>query len=72
MARGKSPTSRQWVTLTDQTLEYLEKLAKLGTHGASVPDVAKTLIEAGLRDAIEKKFLKIARTKAIQAVPRRQ
>lgn len=63
MARGKSPTVRQWVTLTQQTVDYLEQLAKLGTHGASVPDVAKTLIETGVREAVEKKFLKLAKKK---------
>jgi len=59
MAKGKSPTSRQWVTLSDKTLSYLESLAAKGTHGNSVSDVAKTLIEQGIRDAIERGFLRI-------------
>ena len=39
-------------------LVYLEQLSKLGTHGTCVPDVAKTLIEDGIRQAIKEGFLK--------------
>jgi hypothetical protein len=51
-------TERRPVTLAVATWEYLEQLSKLGTHGTSVPDVAKTLIEEGIRQAIKDGFLK--------------
>jgi hypothetical protein len=38
--------------------EFLNQLSKLGTHGTSVPDVAKTLIEDGMRQAIKDGFQK--------------
>jgi hypothetical protein len=37
--------------------DYLDQLSKHGTHGTSVPDVAKTLIEEGIRQAIKEGFL---------------
>ena len=40
------------------TWGFLDQLSKLGTHGTSVPDVAKTLIEEGIRQAIKDGFLK--------------
>jgi hypothetical protein len=51
-------TDRRPVTLAVTTWEFLDQLSKLGTHGTSVPDVAKTLIEEGIRRAIKDGFLK--------------
>jgi hypothetical protein len=51
-------TERRPVTLAVATWEYLDHLSKLGTHGTSVPDVAKALIEEGIRQAIKDGFLK--------------
>ena len=51
-------TERRPITLALATWEYLDQLSKLGTHGTSVPDVAKTLIEEGIRQAIKDGFLK--------------
>ena len=51
-------TERRPVTLGVATWEFLDQLPKLGTHGTSVPDVAKTLIEEGIRQAIKDGFLK--------------
>jgi hypothetical protein len=51
-------TDRRPITLAVATWEYLEVLSKQGTHGTSVPDVAKTLIEEGIRRAIKDGFLK--------------
>jgi hypothetical protein len=51
-------TDRRPVTLAVATWEFLDQLSKLGTHGTSVPDVAKTLIEEGIRQAIKDGFLK--------------
>ena len=57
MARDRTATKRLSVTLAVATHEYLAVLASQGTHGTSLPDVAKTLIEEGVRNAIEKGFL---------------
>jgi hypothetical protein len=51
-------TERRPLTLAVATWAYLDQLSKLGTHGTSVPDVAKTLIEEGIRQAIRDGFLK--------------
>ena len=50
-------TDRRPVTLAVTSWRYLEQLSKLGTHGTSIPDVAKTLIEEGIRQAIKDGFL---------------
>ena len=52
-ASPMADTDRRPVTLAVATWEYLDQLSKLGTHGTSVPDVAKTLIEDGIRQAIK-------------------
>jgi hypothetical protein len=41
------------------TIAYLEKLVRQGTHGTSVPGVARTLIEEGIRSAIKDGLLSI-------------
>ena len=51
-------TDRRPVTLAVASWEFLDQLSRLGTHGTSVPDVAKTLIEEGIRQAIKDGFLK--------------
>ena len=51
-------TDRRPITLAVATWNYLDQLSKLGTHGTCVPDVAKTLIEEGIRQAIKEGFLK--------------
>jgi hypothetical protein len=51
-------TDRRPITLAVATWQYLDQLSKLGTHGTSVPDVAKALIEEGIRQAIKDGFLK--------------
>lgn len=50
----KLPTKQLKVTLAEITIAHLLELMKKGRHGTSVPDVAKTLIEEGLRLAREK------------------
>ena len=57
-ASSMADTDRRPVTLAVATWEYLDQLSKLGTHGTSVPDVTKTLIEEGIRQAIKDGFLK--------------
>ena len=51
-------TDRRPITLAVVTWGYLDQLSKLGTHGTSVTDVAKTLIEDGIRQEIKDGFLK--------------
>ena len=55
---GMADTDRRPITLALATWEYLDQLSKLGTHGTSVPDSAKTLIEEGIRQAIKDGFLR--------------
>src|SRR5262245_3243656 len=57
-ASPMADTDRRPITLAVATWDYLDQLSKLGTHGTSVPDVAKTLIEDGIRQAIRDGFLK--------------
>jgi hypothetical protein len=59
MATEKAETDRIPVTLALSTITFLEKLVKQGTHGTSVPDVARTLIEEGIRNAIKDGLLSI-------------
>jgi hypothetical protein len=40
-----------------KTHAFLEVLARKGTHGTNATDVAKSLIEQGIRDAIKEGFL---------------
>ena len=47
------------ITLALSTITYLEKLVRQGTHGTSVPGVARTLIEEGIRLAIKDGLLSI-------------
>ena len=59
MATEKAETDRIPVTLALATIAYLEKLVRQGTHGTSVPGVARTLIEEGVRNAIKDGLLSI-------------
>ena len=47
---------------------YLEDLAKLGAYGKDKGDVARTFIEAGIRDAIEKRVIGVRTTEVNGAV----
>lgn len=51
-AKGKAATTVQKVTFSSTTLRFLEALSGRGTHGSSVNDVIRTLVEAGIRQAI--------------------
>jgi len=59
MATERAETDRIPVTLALSTIGYLERLVTQGTHGTSVPGVAKTLIEEGIRQAIKDGLLSI-------------
>jgi hypothetical protein len=51
MAYAKLETKQLKVTLAVATIELLERLMREANYGTSVPDVAKSLIEEGLRRA---------------------
>lgn len=51
MTPSKPKTERLQVMLALRTHAFLAILAENGMHGTSVPDVAKSLIEKGIRDA---------------------
>lgn len=59
MARGQTGTERISVTLPKSIVEYLEDLASTGVHGASVPDVARSLIMTGVQNAIRENFISV-------------
>lgn len=54
-----APKKRFELTLAVETYAFLEALKKLGTHGSTARAVARTLIEMGIRDAIERGYLKL-------------
>lgn len=54
---AKIPTERLQVMLAAKTHALLAVLAEKGTHGTSATDVAKSLIEQGIRDAKKDGFL---------------
>ncbi len=54
----ESPTERKPCTLSALTIQRLNKLAKKGHYGTSVPKVMSNLIEEGIRRAIKDGFLK--------------
>ena len=57
MAQGKAPTQRKTVTFAVATVEYLEQLASIGTHGSDVTNVIRALVEEGIRSAIKEGFI---------------
>jgi hypothetical protein len=60
MALGQAPTRRIQITLSVRTHDYLAALATKGTHGSSIVDVARTLVEDGVRRAVQDGFLKLS------------
>ena len=44
-------------TVSAQTHRFLSALKKRGTHGGSVAKVARSLIEQGIREAIDKRYI---------------
>jgi hypothetical protein len=52
-------TDRKKCTLLLTTIRYLDALSKRGTHGRGIPGVMTTLIEEGVRQAIEKGYIKL-------------
>ena len=57
MASRTEKTGRLQVMLGLRTHGFLSVLAEKGTHGTSLTDVAKSLIEEGIRRAIKEQWL---------------
>lgn len=69
MSRSKPQTERLQVMLALKSHAFLALLAGKGTHGTSIPDVAKAMIEEGIRSAIKDGFLTKQDVEKIQAAP---
>jgi hypothetical protein len=66
VADGQTKTQRLQVSISLQTQAFLSLLAGKGTHGTSVTDVARNLIEQGIREALEKGHLNESDRTAVQ------
>jgi hypothetical protein len=66
MTKRPIKTERLQVMLSLKTHGYLAVLADKGTHGTHATDVAKTLIEEGIRLAIKDGLLDKADVQKIQ------
>ena len=58
-AKGKKATEIQKVTFSCTTIRFVETLTNHGTHGSSVNDVIRSLVEEGVRRAIADGILKV-------------
>lgn len=56
--KSEAGTERKACTLTVETIAYLERLSRKGTHGKGISKVMTTLIEQGVRNAIREGFIK--------------
>jgi len=59
-------TKRLQVTLDRKTLDFLQILGAKGTHGKDDKAAARTLIEEGIRRAIQDEFLTAADVTRVQ------
>lgn len=50
---------RKNVTFSEATLRYLDDIVKTGTHGPDATAVIRSLVEQGVRDAIDKKLIRV-------------
>lgn len=66
MARAKTQIDRLQLTIDLRTRAFLELLATKGTHGRTYLDVARTLIEHGIREALERGHLSQSDRDAVQ------
>ena len=55
----KGETLKKSVTIAVLTLRRLGRLARLQTHGATPAAVMTNFIEAGVREAIEKGYIRL-------------
>lgn len=66
MASRTERTERLQVMLGLKTHGFLAVLAEKGTHGTSLTDVAKALIEDGIRRAIKEEWLSAEDVRKVQ------
>lgn len=59
MAQGKTDITRKHVTFSTATIDYIKDIVKTGTHGSDVTAVIRSLVEQGVRDAIDKKLIRV-------------
>ena len=57
--RNPHPTKKVEPRLSPKTFAYLEDLVDTGAYGNNVTDVAKGLIEEGIRRAIADRIVKV-------------
>jgi hypothetical protein len=50
---------RKNVTFSKATLRYLDDIVETGTHGPDPTAVIRSLVEQGVRDAIDKKLIRV-------------
>jgi hypothetical protein len=67
MAKGQAKAERLQVTIALRTHAHLKLLAEKGTHGVSVPDVAKGLIERGIQIAVQEGILTSEDVRSVQS-----
>jgi hypothetical protein len=53
------PTKRRTCTLTLRTIRRLDRLKRHGTHGPTIAAVMTAFIEAGVREAIDRGYIRI-------------
>lgn len=56
---NKNKAGRVFVSTSAEVVSYLEELAKIGIHGKTPPEVAKTLIGYEIERLIRENILKI-------------
>jgi hypothetical protein len=59
MAEAKADITRKHVTFATATIDYVKDIVKTGTHGSDVTAVIRSLVEQGVRDAIDKKLIRV-------------
>jgi hypothetical protein len=55
----KAETTKRSCTLAVATIRRLERLARRATHGSTASAIMTNFIEAGVREAIEKGYIRI-------------
>lgn len=58
------PSARYELRLSLQTLEYLKAIKKTGTYGRTVSTVVRSFIDAGVREAIDRKYISLTKDDA--------
>ncbi len=51
---------RELFALSDQQIAYLEAMKRTGLYGATLDEVVVSLLLAGIRDAVDRDFIKLS------------